>query len=136
MLSFPTLATICCPRHRRHSLSPPSSTARCHQVIKPSLSATIVDLETTTIKLLQPPPPSLTKNMKTNTQRESNTLEQQKVKIKTQRREERGELSGGEVCARIEGSVGCNERLGGGGGGDELRGGVQRQVSETWSSSP
>ncbi|KAF2601651.1 hypothetical protein F2Q70_00024756 [Brassica cretica] len=51
-------------------------------------------------------------------------------------REERGELSGGEVCARIEGSVGCNERLGGGGGGDELRGGVQRQVSETWSSSP
>ena len=38
------------------------------------------------------------------------------------------------MCAGIEGG-GEDERLGGG-GGDELRGVVRRQVSETWSSSP
>jgi len=46
------------------------------------------------------------------------------------------------VCVGIEGSGGGNERLSGGnerlggGGGDELRGGVRKQVSESWSSSP
>ena len=39
------------------------------------------------------------------------------------------------MCAGSEGS-GEDERLGGGCGSDELRGGVRRQVSETWSSSP
>ncbi|KAF2532129.1 hypothetical protein F2Q70_00031039 [Brassica cretica] len=102
LLSSSTLATICCPCHRRHSLSPPSSTARCHQVIKPSRSATIISCFT--------------------------------HQTKYRERRERGDLSGGEVCARIEGG-GEDERLGGG-GGDELRGGVRRQVSETWSSSP
>ncbi|KAF3608357.1 hypothetical protein DY000_02047718 [Brassica cretica] len=53
----------------------------------------------------------------------------------TKYREKRSDLSGGEMCAGSEGS-GEDERLGGGCGSDELRGGVRRQVSETWSSSP
>ncbi|KAF2532128.1 hypothetical protein F2Q70_00031038 [Brassica cretica] len=97
LLSSSTLATICCPRHRRHSLS----------AIVHSLSA-IVNSTISRASL---------------------------IRLNTER-EERGDLSGGEVCARIEGG-GEDERLGGGGGGgDELRGGIRRQVSETWSSSP
>nr|VDD44238.1 unnamed protein product [Brassica oleracea] len=56
------------------------------------------------------------------------------IRLNTER-EERSDLSGGEMCAGSEGS-GEDERLGGGCGSDELRGGVRRQVSETWSSSP
>ncbi|CDY49549.1 BnaC05g25210D [Brassica napus] len=56
------------------------------------------------------------------------------IRLNTER-EERGDLSGGEMCVGMEGS-GEDERLGGGCGSDELRGGVRRQVSETWSSSP
>ncbi|KAL0656764.1 hypothetical protein Bca4012_077348 [Brassica carinata] len=82
LLSSSTLATICCPRHRRHSLSA-------------IINSTILNTE----------------------------------------REERGDLSGGKMCVGMEGS-GEDERLGGGCGSDELRGGVRRQVSETWSSSP
>ncbi|KAF2593941.1 hypothetical protein F2Q70_00043434 [Brassica cretica] len=93
------------------SLSLPSSTARYHQVIKPSRSATIIRSRASLIRL--------------NTERE-----------------DRGDLSVGEVCVGIEGSGGGNERLSGGnerlggGGGDELRGGVRKQVSESWSSYP
>ncbi|CAN6889280.1 unnamed protein product [Brassica oleracea] len=56
------------------------------------------------------------------------------IRLNTER-EERGDLSGGEMCVGMEGS-GEDERLGGGCGSDELRGGVRRQVSETWLSSP
>ncbi|KAG2265297.1 hypothetical protein Bca52824_072376 [Brassica carinata] len=56
------------------------------------------------------------------------------IRLNTER-EERGDLSGGKMCVGMEGS-GEDERLGGGCGSDELRGGVRRQVSETWSSSP
>ncbi|KAF2592314.1 hypothetical protein F2Q70_00043435 [Brassica cretica] len=110
MLSSSTLTSICCPRHRHHSLSLPSSTARYHQVIKPSRSATIIRSCASLIRL--------------NTERE-----------------DRGDLSVGEVCVGIEGSGGGNERLSGGnerlggGGGDELRGGVRKKVSENASAA-
>ncbi|KAL0760291.1 hypothetical protein Bca101_076441 [Brassica carinata] len=89
LLSSSTLATICCPRHRRHSLS---------AIINSTISRTSL------------------------------------IRLNTER-EERGDLSGGKMCVGMEGS-GEDERLGGGCGSDELRGGVRRQVSETWSSSP
>ncbi|KAH0866908.1 hypothetical protein HID58_073930 [Brassica napus] len=113
------LATICCPPPP----SPPSAVLAT--VITLSLSAIVNSMispkhenkYTEGIKYIR-----TTKNQNQN--------------------KDRGDLSGGEVCAGIEGSGGGNERLGGGnerlggGGGDVLRGDVRRQVSETWSYSP
>ncbi|KAL0878097.1 hypothetical protein Bca101_027803 [Brassica carinata] len=115
------LATICCPPPPSPpsavlatvvTLSPPSSTAQCHQV-------------------------NQTITLKKSKHRES------RASLINTKREERTDLSGGEVCAGIEGSGSDAERLddgnerlggGGGGGGDELT--RREAISETWSSSP